>query len=145
MERIIKNLDELDSLAEELLNKLQAYENQSTILALSGDLGAGKTTLVQVLAKKLGVTEVVTSPTFTIMKQYELTDQKWDTLVHMDAYRIESDDELKPLQFEMLLKVSKTLVCIEWAERIKQNLPGGIVYLRIEIGPNEGRTVTLSH
>ena len=73
----------------------------ATVLALHGELGAGKTTFTQTLARTLGVTDAVTSPTFVIMKLYELQHQSFETLIHIDAYRIEHSDEMRVLGFAL--------------------------------------------
>jgi tRNA threonylcarbamoyladenosine biosynthesis protein TsaE len=73
------------------LAKGDAKRGTSTILALQGNLGAGKTVFTKGAAEALGVTEHVTSPTFVIQKTYELTNQPWKQLVHIDAYRLESE------------------------------------------------------
>jgi tRNA threonylcarbamoyladenosine biosynthesis protein TsaE len=116
---------ELPDAVEILLQSLAAVytENYATGLCLNGDLGAGKTTLVQALARQMGVTEVVTSPTFVVMKRYDTTHPIWHTLVHVDAYRIESESELKPLGWEKVLNEVGVLLCIEWPERIVNSLP----------------------
>jgi tRNA threonylcarbamoyladenosine biosynthesis protein TsaE len=114
---------------------------RATVLALSGDLGAGKTTFVQQLAKYLGVTEPVTSPTFTILKRYETNDKKFTTLFHMDAYRLESEAELEPLQFSELFDLPNTIICIEWAEKIQSALPAETHYFQLAIDENHTHTI----
>ena len=104
----------------------------AVVVALHGDLGAGKTTFVQQLALCMGITQTVTSPTFVVMKQYSAeseNDSAFDTLVHIDAYRIESLDEMRPLRFEELLEQERTFICIEWAERIEALLPAQTLHL----------------
>lgn len=113
------------------------------IIALEGDLGAGKTTFTQELAKQLGVDETVNSPTFTIMKQYDLNHENFDTLIHIDAYRLESESETKPLYFAEIFKQQRTVICVEWPEIIANILPPNIMWLKIEIGENEIRSVTM--
>jgi len=131
------SLEELDSFGIELLAQLQMKNReQAVVLALSGDLGAGKTTLVQTIARDLGVIEAVTSPTFVIMNQYETTDKYFSKLIHIDAYRIEDIAEMKTLGFETLLKRPNTLICIEWAERIKPLLPVDAVRLELSADKN---------
>lgn len=122
-------LPDLSGFVRELLVTLSAKET-ATVLALAGDLGAGKTTFVQTLATELGVSEPVTSPTFTILKGYETTDTVWSQLLHMDAYRIEDSSELGPLQFNDLINTPDTLFCIEWAEKISDYLPVDTVWLQ---------------
>lgn len=127
-----------------VLAKLQERQNDSreaAVLALHGDLGAGKTTFMQTLARELGVSDDVTSPTFVVMKQYDLIDQAWESLVHMDAYRLESTDELGPLRFAELLEMPDTVIAIEWAEKIADALPPHTLHLTFTL---EGETRTVS-
>ena len=141
---IIENLLDLENFARELLKEFlvkPTENNQATIIALSGNLGAGKTTFVQLLAKELGVEEKVTSPTFTIMKGYELAGE-FNHLIHMDAYRIEDLSELRPLRFSELLTDNKNILCIEWAEKIQSALPSEIIKINIEILPDGKREIT---
>ena len=113
------NLDQLESLVDEVLKRLKLVSSSgATVIALQGDLGAGKTTFVQALGRRLGVGEVITSPTFTILKSYETTDSDFHTLLHMDAYRIDDEAELGPLRFAELLATAHALFCIEWPEKI---------------------------
>lgn len=140
----IDNLLDLENFAKELLKYIgveKTENNHATIIALSGNLGAGKTTFVQLLAKELGVSEKVTSPTFTIMKGYELAG-RFNLLVHMDAYRIEDLSELGPLRFSELLANKSNLLCIEWAEKIQSALPSEIIKINIEILPDGKREIT---
>lgn len=115
--------------------------HEAAVIGLSGDLGVGKTTFVQTLAEVLGVGESVTSPTFTIMKRYTTADGVFPTLVHIDAYRVESIDEMRVLGFETLLAERGTLVCIEWPERIEPLLPQYTRRYTIALGPGEDRTL----
>lgn len=113
----------------------------ATILTLAGDLGAGKTTLVQALARELGITEVVTSPTFVIMKFYETTNSVFTNLIHIDAYRILDVSELAALNFSNVLQSPHTLVCIEWPERIQSALPKQSNALSLEVKADGSRTI----
>ncbi len=114
--------EEIDSVATELLTQLPRQQG-ATLLALSGDLGAGKTTLVQAIAKLLGVTEQLVSPTFVIAKFYETVHSDFTHLIHIDAYRIEDPEELITLGWETMSTYPGALVVIEWPERIEQLLP----------------------
>jgi tRNA threonylcarbamoyladenosine biosynthesis protein TsaE len=96
----------------------------ATIVALSGDLGAGKTTFSQGVARALGVEEQVTSPTFVLQKIYLLKDQSFDRLVHMDAYRLERPEQLNALGWNEITSDPKTLVLLEWPEHVSGGLPG---------------------
>ena len=139
---VIKGLDEVKLFAQKLLRYLSENGKNIQVISLSGNLGAGKTTLVQQLALELGVQETVTSPTFTIMKSYPVPDSdQFQNLVHMDAYRIEALDELRPLGLEHLLMTPGNLVCIEWAERIAPVLPKDTIYLTLQTIDEETREV----
>ncbi len=104
----------------------------ATVVGLRGDLGAGKTTLVQALARSLGVATPVVSPTFVIAKFYETTDERWDKLIHIDAYRIEDPKELEILGWQKMIESPNILVVVEWPERIESILPEGTVRYEIE-------------
>jgi tRNA threonylcarbamoyladenosine biosynthesis protein TsaE len=122
MKRLVKSLEEMDLFAEEVLASLP-LEKEATLLTLKGELGAGKTAFTKAIAKHLGVVEVVNSPTFMVMKSYDLVGRAYKKLIHIDAYRIEDISELKPLKFETLLKDPSNLIVLEWPERISEALP----------------------
>lgn len=106
-------------------------KDTSTMLALEGNLGAGKTTFVQALARELGVKDVVQSPTYVLMKAYPLelsdpsanTNRKFTKLVHIDAYRLESPEEFDALRPQEFLDDPRALVVIEWPSRLEGRLP----------------------
>lgn len=147
MERLeITDESELASLALKLVQRLsiEKQADKAAVLALHGDLGAGKTSFVKALAQALGVSEVVTSPTFVIMKQYDTEEgAPFDHLVHIDAYRIENIDEMRVLRFEEVLAQKDTIICIEWAEKIQELLPAHTVEMNIQI-KEESRVITIS-
>ena len=143
-ERII-TLDDLEGLVQEVLAELRTVAPLgATVLALHGDLGAGKTTFTQALGRALGVAEQITSPTFTIMKGYETTDVGFIHLIHMDAYRIDDISELGPLRFGEILSTPKTLFCIEWAEKISAALPEKVLNLSLSVASETTRNVRIS-
>ena len=140
---VITQVAELQTVVNTVLDKANAQKDEvAVVIALHGDLGAGKTTFTQMLAQTLGVTEVVTSPTFVIMKVYELLEQTFLQLVHIDAYRIEEIDEMHVLGFEALLQQKDTIMCIEWAENIEALLPAQTVHVRITL-EGETREITI--
>lgn len=141
----ITEVSELEALAEALLTTFnEADQNQAVVLGLTGPLGAGKTTFVQALARQLGVLERVTSPTFVIMKSYELKHPTFDRLVHIDAYRIETETEMLVLGWQELLATPRTLVCIEWPEKISALLPHDYYQLTFTL-EGENRLVTFHY
>ncbi len=93
------------------------------VVALTGDLGAGKTTFSQAFAKALGIDEHVTSPTYVIEKRYPLTNQKFAHLIHIDAYRLTSADELRKLDWVSTATDPQNLIIIEWADKVAELIP----------------------
>ncbi len=112
--------DETKKLAENFAKK-----TRGNIFALSGELGAGKTTFVQGFAKGLGIQDKIISPTFVLIRQHQIpnTDK---TLYHIDLYRLENIESLKHLGLDEILSDSNNIVLIEWAEKLKQ-LPKGTI------------------
>ena len=102
---------------------------QALVVGLSGHLGAGKTAFVKAVAKALGVDESVTSPTFVLMKIYEIEKLKvkgqksklaspWKRLIHIDAYRLEQAEELQALNWEGLVADSNNLIMVKRPENV---------------------------
>lgn len=127
--------EESHALAEEFARALPA----DTVLALHGDLGVGKTTFVQGLARGLGVTDPVTSPTFNIFTLYKGAAR---TLVHMDAYRLDSDRQLDALMLEDFL-VSPWCLAVEWPEKIAAWIPANALHLDLGITADQRHTIRL--
>lgn len=137
----ISALEQLEEAAREILTDLKATSNGASVLALSGDLGAGKTTFTQSIGRLLGVEESLTSPTFVIMKKYLTTDDHFKQLIHIDAYRLSSPEELRVLGFASdLLKVDH-LVVVEWADKLATLLPPTAMKLHFNL---DGARRTLS-
>lgn len=117
-------LENLHTIAKDIIKKAHDTQSDSAIvIALEGDLGAGKTTLTQEIAKVLSVKENVISPTFIIMKKYEVVDKKFKYLIHIDAYRLEKSEELFKLGFQELLDDKNNLIIIEWPELVPDCIP----------------------
>jgi tRNA threonylcarbamoyladenosine biosynthesis protein TsaE len=129
---LVSSISAMDSLAK----KLSLHLSLGMVVTLSGSLGSGKTTLVQRLAKHLGVTSRVISPTFTLMKIYRLPKGR---LLHVDAYRLDSFQDLG-LEDET---GNDTLTMIEWPEKVTP-LPEGIqVHITLSIQEDQTRLVTI--
>jgi tRNA threonylcarbamoyladenosine biosynthesis protein TsaE len=103
-----------------VVEKLLQPLRPGTILAVQGDLGAGKTTFIQVLAKALGVKRFVPSPTFALMRSYQLPKpvNGLRRLVHVDAYRLKDESELQVLDLDEELADGQSLLVLEWPERV---------------------------
>lgn len=124
---------------------LPVKEGVAQVITLTGDLGAGKTTFTQELARYLQITEQVVSPTFVVMKGYEVPDNAtYDQLIHIDAYRFEDESEAGPLRLTELFSQPRTLVCVEWPDRITNILPSDKIDVTISIANDEMRSVSVS-
>lgn len=104
------DLSEVSSVAKTLIDQLK----YSTIL-FYGDLGAGKTTLIKAIVKELGSTDTVSSPTFSLINEYTIANDK--TVFHLDLYRLKSENEALDLGIEELLE-NESLKLIEWPQKI---------------------------
>ena len=137
--------------------------DSATVIGLYGNLGAWKTTFTQCVAKELGITEMITSPTFVIEKIYRIEHisptafpQGYQTtspqsfpqfklpftqLIHIDAYRLEKGDELRILGFEALLCDPKNLILIEWPERVEEIMPKDHIQFKFEFVDENTKTI----
>src|SRR3989304_9211752 len=97
MKHISKSLKDTDDIAKDILKHISINGQRAKVVGLYGDLGAGKTALTQALARELGIKEKVVSPTFVIMKSYQLSGSSFQKLIHIDAYRLEKGEELAKL------------------------------------------------
>jgi len=138
----ISTLEKLHAAARAVSNDLEKDEEHAALITLQGDLGAGKTAFTKELATILGITEHITSPTFVLAKEYKLKDQKFEKLIHIDAYRLEKGEDLGPVGFEGLLKNSNNLVVLEWPERVEESLPAWRKEIHIVL---DGDTRTLTY
>ncbi len=127
-----------------LVNEILSLIN-SNVIGLIGDLGAGKTTFVQGLAKHLGIDTPITSPTFMILKSYSIKNHpKFKKLIHIDAYRVNSWDEIVTTGIGDIWNNPENLVVIEWAENIKDMLPQSTNFINFEHKGENTRTISLS-
>jgi tRNA threonylcarbamoyladenosine biosynthesis protein TsaE len=121
-------------LAKEIL---KTGNKDPIILGLKGNLGSGKTTFIQGLAKGLGVKNRITSPTFVIFRHYGIKNKNHSHLFHMDAYRIKKMFELNPINFKEIVSFPRSVVVIEWPEKIKKALPRNAKWLNFKHGKKE--------
>ena len=127
METITKSAQETKDLGKKIAIDLRGGET----LALTGDLGSGKTTFIQGLAEGLGIEGRIVSPTFILMRKY-LTPKL--NFYHIDFYRLEDglENEVKNLGIDDTWGKEDNVVAIEWAEKIKDFLPTGTIWLKFE-------------
>ncbi len=125
---------DLGHVSREIVEGCMNIKKQTAhVVALSGDLGAGKTTLTQHIAHELRIGEKIQSPTFVIMKFYPITRPKsvYKKLIHIDAYRLSKDEELKNLGWDTYLASPENLIIVEWPEHVSGCIPldAGRIYL----------------
>ena len=135
-------LTAFEAVAKELAKTVTPKTEGATLITLSGELGAGKTAFVKAFARALGVTEDVTSPTFILSKTYELSNQSFARLVHIDAYRLDDGAGLAPLRFGELLLDSTNLILLEWPEQVQNALPKADSALTITVEEDGTRHIS---
>lgn len=118
------------NLGGKMAKKLQGGET----IGLIGELGAGKTILVKGFAKGLGIKETITSPTFVLMKVYQIKNEKIKNFCHIDAYRIKNGQSLIDIGAQEYLNKPKTITIIEWADQVKDILPKNTIFVKIKSG-----------
>ena len=122
-----------------LARQLQGGE----VIGLIGELGSGKTTFVQGLAKGLGIRNRILSPTFVLMKKYKIPNTK-KRFYHIDCYRIKKAQDLSALNLEKLFLNSQNIIIIEWADRIKEILPKNTIILDFEFKGKNQRGILIN-
>ena len=137
----ISTIADWDPFISDLLSSIKP----GAIIALSGPLGAGKTTFVQSLARALDITVTPTSPTFSLVRTYPVKQHPLiKKLIHVDAYRIEDEKDIMTLGLEELLAEKGSLMCLEWPEKVASWLQQQTKVIRLTITPTSdgSRTVT---
>ena len=102
---------------------------QAAVIALTGELGSGKTTFLQGFAKGLGIKEKVLSPTFVIMKRFKIQDSRFKILYHFDCYRLENARDLYGLGWKEIIKDPKAIIVVEWADRVRKAIPKDAIWV----------------
>ncbi len=122
------NLNSVNS-TQSFAQKLASLLSAGTVIAMTGDLGTGKTTFTQGFAKGLGVQSDVGSPTFKLVSEYEGADLK---LYHIDCYRLNNETEFMNIGGENYLDPVEGITIIEWSEKIAKVLPGNCIKLHFK-------------
>lgn len=146
MEKVLGTLAAFEEEATRFAGSLVPGEQGATLVTLSGELGAGKTTFTKGVAKALGVGEIVNSPTFVLEKIYQLPKQGHDVsfkrLVHIDAYRLEKGSDLAPLGLDEIIQDSKNLILLEWPEKVADALPSPTMKISIVARADGSRVIS---
>lgn len=124
MKVLSKSVEETEKVAKSFIDKISmGVHDKALVIGLYGDLGSGKTTFTQSIAKIFGIAEDITSPTFVIEKIYPINHVMFANLVHIDAYRLNSAKELAVLDWERTVSDPKNIIFIEWPEKVIDILP----------------------
>jgi len=132
-------------LAGEII-KSKLKSKKVLVIGLTGELGSGKTTFIQGLAKGFGIRESITSPTFVILKKFDILHQSSSLkyFYHLDCYRLNHPQELIDLGIKEILNNNQNILVIEWAERVKKILPQkNILWINFDHLSQEQRKITI--
>ncbi len=137
MEISIQSLDRIHDAARQFVQSM----GDNTVFAFYGKMGAGKTTFIKAVCEELGVSDVITSPTFAIVNEYR-SDKGGELIYHFDFYRIKKLEEVYDMGYEDYF-YSGALCFIEWPELVEELLPGQTVKVTIAEEENGARKLTL--
>lgn len=137
MEIKIQSLEDIHEAAKQFIAAMEDH----TVFAFNGKMGAGKTTFIKAICEELGVTDVITSPTFAIVNEYR-SEETSELIYHFDFYRIKKLDEVYDMGYEDYL-YSGALCFIEWPELIEDLLPEDAIQVNITEQTDGSRVVTL--
>ena len=140
-EFISKSREQTQKIATDFVKKLKGGE----VLCFYGNLGTGKTTFIQALAKALGVKENVTSPTYVLLKQYRIKNKesRIKNFYHLDVYRLTEPEQALDLGIEEIWSDKNNIIAIEWADKISDILPGKKIDLCFESLNENERKITI--
>ena len=138
----INSLDEIDKVAEDFIQYISESDLESNIFAFYGKMGAGKTTFIKAICKALGVSDIVNSPTFTIINEYK--SSRGFSIYHFDFYRINKLQEAYDIGTEDYF-AGNGLCLIEWPEKIEEILPEDHIKVTITTNPDLSRTVAITN
>ena len=151
MKKFVSNsLEESRNFAQDLAEEILADKcvgNGALVLALTGDLGSGKTIFAQSFAEALSVKEKIKSPTFIIFRKSKIGDKEWknkglENFYHFDVYRINNEKEILNLGWEEIIKNPANIVLVEWADKIEKILPKNSVRIMFKHLSNDKREIT---
>ena len=131
-------IDSLENI-KEAAQKFVAAMDENSVFAFYGKMGAGKTTFIKAICEELGVEDVITSPTFSIVNEYR-SETTGELIYHFDFYRIKKLEEVYDMGYEDYF-YSGAICFIEWPELIEDVLPGDAVIVKIEEAENGDRVV----
>ena len=145
MRILTKTAKETQKIAKILAGEILSFQNnrkKALVIALNGELGAGKTTFTQGFVAGLGVREYITSPTFVLMHEHKLSfkpqTSRFKKLYHLDCYRLKNEKDLIDLDIKEIFANPENIVLIEWEEKVKKILPKETIKINFKyINKNE--------
>lgn len=143
---ISQSPEETAAVGQALATELKAAKGErdkATLICLYGDLGIGKTTFAQGFAKGLGIKSRLLSPTFIIVRRYEIPEVP-QFLYHVDLYRLNQPEDLTDLGFAEIFAQAGTYIVIEWAEKFKSNLPEDRVDICFTIQEDDSHLIIIN-
>lgn len=138
---LTKSFEETQAFAQQFAPTIKGGD----VLLLYGELGAGKTTFMQGLAKGLGVSQRIISPTFIIMRTYNLPGNNIKYLYHIDLYRTQSETDLEGLGIPEVLRENDGISAIEWPEKLGNMLPGKRIDIHFTSLSEEERKIEIEY
>lgn len=129
-------------------------KKKALVIGLTGQLGGGKTTFLQGFAKGLGLKEKILSPTFIILKKFQIPNpklqtnpksqfSKFQTFYHIDCYRVEKPKEILDLDFKKIISNSQNIVAVEWADRIRKIMPKKTIWIKFSFIEKNTRKIII--
>lgn len=137
MEILINDKRHLPAAAKQIVEEF----NDKKLFAFYGTMGAGKTTIIKAICKYLGATDIISSPTFTLVNEYRTS--AGDSLFHIDFYRIKKQEEVFDFGVEEYL-TGEYYCFMEWPELIEELLPSETVKIKITVDEDEKRILTIA-
>lgn len=149
MEIITNSLKETQQIARKLAQKIiKKSPKKALVIALKGELGAGKTVFIKGFSDFFKIKESILSPTFVIIHKHNIKNKikniKFKTLYHIDAYRLKSHRDLEKLKIDDILDNPKNIVMIEWADRVKKVIPKEAIWIKIRHLDKEKRELIIT-
>ena len=150
-EMLIRSSGQLEAFGRKFGRKVlkSSVGHSARIIALSGELGAGKTTFLHGFAKGLGIKARITSPTFILARRHRIPktrnkkqDTRYKYFWHLDVYRLRNEKDLDSIDFKEIISDPCNIVAVEWADRIKKAIPYSALWIQLS-HHKRGRRVTL--
>ena len=145
MHFVSQSAQDTQAIAAQLAQKVRATmpSATATIIALRGDLGAGKTTFTQGFARALGIPQQPKSPTFLLAKQYGIPETSY-SLWHLDCYRLQSHKDLVTIDLHTIFTNANNIILIEWPEKVGDGLPRDRIEVHLTHAGENKRNITIS-